>query len=82
MQAMCAGCIEDEGLKAYGSVARTIELSLGDADVERIAQSQTEPGRAGAMLAYREDPSFFAVDHQTVQRALKGQWSNPNGCAG
>src|SRR5690348_6769813 len=60
---------------------RAIELSLGDADVERlrsIAQSRTEPAsrveRAPIVLAYREDPSFFAVGralglhHQTVQR--------------
>jgi hypothetical protein len=47
---------------------RAIELSLGDADVERlrsIAQSRTEPAsrveRARILLAYREDPSFFAV---------------------
>ena len=58
---------------------RAIELSLGDADVERlrsIAQSRTEPAsrveRARILLAYREDPSFFAVGqalglhHQTV----------------
>ena len=47
---------------------RAIELSLGDADVERlrsIAQSRTEPAsrveRARILLAYQEDPSFFAV---------------------
>ena len=45
---------------------RAIELSLGDADVERlrsIAQSRTEPAsrveRGRILLAYREDPSFL-----------------------
>ena len=61
-----------------------MELSLEDADVERlssIAQSRTEPAsrveRARILLAYREDPSFFAVSrvfgmhHQTVQRCVE-----------
>ena len=63
---------------------RAMELSLGDADVERlssIAQSRTEPAsrvkRARILLAYRKDPSFFAVarafgtHHQTVQRCVE-----------
>ena len=63
---------------------RAIELSLGDADTARlrsIAQSRTEPAsrveRARILLAYREDPSFFAVGralglhHQTVQRCVE-----------
>ena len=63
---------------------RAIELSLGDADVERlrsIAQSRTEPAsrveRARIILAYREEPSFYAVSralglhHQTVQRCVE-----------
>ena len=63
---------------------RAIELSLEDADVERlrsIAQSRTEPvsrvERARILLSYREDPSFFAVGqalglhHQTVQRCVE-----------
>src|SRR5271165_4628506 len=63
---------------------RAIELSLGDAEVEKlrsIAQSRTEPAsrveRARILLAYREDPSFFAVGralglhHQTVQRCVE-----------
>ena len=63
---------------------RAIELSLGDAEVERlksIAQSRTEPAsrveRARILLAYREDPSFYAVGqalglhHQTVQRCVE-----------
>ena len=47
---------------------RAIELSLTDADTAKlrsIAQSRTEPAsrveRARILLAYREDPSFFAV---------------------
>ena len=47
---------------------RAIELSLEDADsakLRSIAQSRTEPAsrveRARILLAYREDPSFFAA---------------------
>ena len=67
-----------------GAWRRAIELSLEDADVERlrsIAQSRTEPAsrveRAWILLSYREDPSFFAVGqalglhHQTVQRCVE-----------
>src|SRR5258708_38536741 len=63
---------------------RAIELSLGDAEVEKlrsIAQSRTEPAsrveRARILLGYREDPSVFAVaqslglHHQTVQRCVE-----------
>src|SRR5580704_8154596 len=63
---------------------RAIELSLGDEDTAKlnsIAQSRTEPAsrveRARILLAYREDPSFFAVGralglhHQTVQRGVE-----------
>src|ERR1700674_4104100 len=63
---------------------RAIELSLGEADTAKlrsIAQSRTEPAsrveRARILLAYREDPSFFAVSralrlhHQTVQRCVE-----------
>jgi hypothetical protein len=63
---------------------RVIELSLGDADLAKlksIAQSRTEPAsrveQARILLAYREDPSFFAVGrvlglhHQTVQRCVE-----------
>jgi transposase len=59
-------------------------LSLGDEDTAKlgsIAQSRTEPAsrveRARILLAYREDPSFFAVSralglhHQTVQRCVE-----------
>lgn len=63
---------------------RAIELSIGDTDLARlasIARSRTEPAsrveRARMLLAYREDPSFFAVGralrvhHQTVQRCVE-----------
>jgi transposase len=63
---------------------RVIELSLGEentAKLKSIAQSRTEPAsrveRARILLAYREDPSFFAVGralglhHQTVQRCVE-----------
>jgi transposase len=63
---------------------RAIELALGEEDTARlrsIAQSRTEPAsrveRARILLAYREDPSFFAVSrafelhHQTVQRCVE-----------
>ena len=59
-------------------------MSLGDedtAELKSIAQSRTEPAsrveRARILLAYREDPSFFAVGralglhHQTVQRCVE-----------
>ena len=63
---------------------RAIELSLGEADLEKLrltAQSRTEPAsrveRARILLAYRQDSSFFAVGqalglhHQTVQRCVE-----------
>jgi len=63
---------------------RAIELSLADADWERlkaIAQSRTEPAsrveRARILLGYWKDPSFYAVSqalglhHQTVQRCVE-----------
>ena len=71
----------DKGLNTMAAWRRAIELSLGDEDsakLRSIAQSRTEPAsrveRARILLAYREDPSFFAVGrrlglhHQTVQR--------------
>jgi transposase len=59
---------------------RAIKLSL-TAKLRSMAQSRTEPAsrveRAHILLAYREDPSFFAVGqalglhHQTVQRCVE-----------
>src|SRR5471030_512486 len=72
------------GERIMAAWRRAIELSLGDADTAKlrsIAQSRTEPAsrveRARILLAYREDPSFFAVSralglhHQTVQRCVE-----------
>jgi transposase len=63
---------------------RVLELAIGEEDLRRlqvIARSRTEPAsqveRARMLLAYREDPSFFAVGqalgvhHQTVQRCVE-----------
>jgi transposase len=63
---------------------RVIELSIGEDDLAKlvsITRSRTEPAsrveRARMLLAYREDPSFFAVGHslgvhhQTVQRCVE-----------
>ena len=63
---------------------RAIELAIGEEDLaalRAIARSRTEPARrverARMVLAYREDPSFFAVGralgvhHQTVQRCVE-----------
>jgi transposase len=61
-----------------------IELSVGDEDLAKliaIERSRSEPAsrveRARMLLAYRKDPSFFAVGralgvhHQTVQRCVE-----------
>ena len=63
---------------------RVIELAIGEeelAALQAITRSRTEPTsrveRARMLLAYREDPSFFAVGrtmgvhHQTVQRCVE-----------
>jgi transposase len=63
---------------------QAIELSIGTEDLARlvsIARSRTELAsrveRAQILLAYRKDPSFFAVGralgvhHQTVQRCVE-----------
>jgi transposase len=63
---------------------RALELTIGDEDLLRlttVARSRTEPAsrveRARMLLAYRDDPSFFAVGrafgvhHQTVQRCVE-----------
>src|SRR6202162_2427107 len=61
-----------------------MELAISEEDLEglrAIARSRTEPAsqveRAQMLLAYRDDPSFFAVGqalgvhHQTVQRCVE-----------
>ena len=63
---------------------QAIELAICEEDLASlgaIVRSRTEPAsrveRARMLLAYREDPSFFAVGqtlgvhHQTVQRCVK-----------
>ena len=63
---------------------QVLELAIGEEDLRRlreITRSRTEPAshvdRARMLLAYREDPSFFAVSralgvhHQTVQRCVE-----------
>ncbi len=63
---------------------QVFELAIEDEDLARlmsIARSRTEPAiqveRARMLLAYRDDPSFFAVarafgtHHQTVQRCVE-----------
>src|SRR6266849_6637672 len=63
---------------------QAIELAIGEEELVAlgaIARSRTEPAsrveRARMLLAYREDPSFFAVGqtlgvhHQTVQRCVE-----------
>jgi len=63
---------------------RVIEITIGADDMARletIARSRTEPAcrveRARILLAYRDDPSTYAVGdaigvtHQTVQRCLR-----------
>jgi transposase len=67
-----------------GAWRRVIDLSIDEADLAKltsIARSRTEPAsrveRARMLLAYRENPSFFAVGqalgvhHQTVQRCVE-----------
>jgi hypothetical protein len=66
---------------------QAIELALSEKDVTALAaisRSRTEPAsrveRARILLAYRENPSFFAVGqamgmhHQTVQAASSEHW--------
>jgi len=66
---------------------RVIALSIGEDDLAKlvsVTRSRTEPAsrvaRARMLLAYRDDPSFFAVGralgvhHQTVQRCVERAW--------
>ena len=63
---------------------RAVELAIGEEDLAKLVsmtRSRTAPAsrveRARMLLAYREDPSFFAVGralgvhHQTVQRCVE-----------
>jgi transposase len=75
---------QKSGVEFMAAWRRAIELSLGDEDTVKlrsIAQARTEPAnrveRARILLAYRSNPSFFAVGrelglhHQTVQRCVE-----------
>ena len=63
---------------------QAVELAMTDGEIEAltaVSRSRTEPAsrvaRAAMLLAYRENPSFFAVGqrlgahHQTVQRCVE-----------
>jgi hypothetical protein len=63
---------------------QAVELAMTDKEIEAltaVSRSRTEPAsrvsRAAMLLAYRENPSFFAVGqrlgahHQTVQRCVE-----------
>src|SRR5260370_1184937 len=71
-------------MKIMAGWERAIELAIGEEDLtalRAIARSRTESAsrveRARMLLAYRDDPSFFAVGHalgvhhQTVQRCVE-----------
>src|SRR5215475_1536042 len=73
-----------QGEAVMAAPRRVIELKMSGADLAQlraIARSRTEPAarveRARALLAYRNDPSFFAVGralglhHQTVRRCIE-----------
>jgi transposase len=70
--------------EVVAGLRKAIELAMSEEDLaalRAIARSRTEPAsrveRARMLLAYREDPSFFAVGralgvhHQTVQRCVE-----------
>ena len=70
---------------------QAVELAMTDEEIETltaVSRSRTEPAsrveRARMLLAYRENPSFFAVGQQawasssdgpTLRRAGGGLWS-------
>src|ERR1700760_346274 len=71
-------------ISPMGGWRQAVELAFSDEDVANlttISRSRTEPAsrvqRAQMLLAYRENPSFFAigqrvgVHHQTVQRCIE-----------
>src|SRR5258708_9424926 len=71
-------------MKVMAGWGKAIELAMGEEDLtalRAIARSRTESAsrveRARMLLAYRDDPSFFAVGHalgvhhQTVQRCVE-----------
>jgi transposase len=79
-----AALVRKRGFLVMAGLRRAIELAIGEEDLaalRAIARSRTEPARrverARMVLAYREDPSFFAVGralgvhHQTVERCVE-----------
>ena len=67
---------------------RAIELSLTEEDTAKlrsIAQSRTEPAsrveRARILLAYREDPSFFAVSPEEGGGRVEDQVERSGGAS-
>ena len=68
-------------MAAWRRAIEIVARRCGYKKLRSIAQSRTEPAsrveRARILLAYREDPSFFAVGqalglhHQTVQRCVE-----------
>jgi hypothetical protein len=74
----------EEGETIMAAPRRVIEVAIGEDDLARLestARSRSEPAcrveRARILLAYRADPSAYAVGeaigvtHQTVQRCLR-----------
>lgn len=75
--------LDEMRMATIGRWRQAVELALSDEDIAKltsISRSLTERGsrvdRARVLLAYRENPSFFAVGralgvhHQTVQRCV------------
>ncbi len=60
--------LDSAGIKVMAGWRQAIELAMSDyevAELEAICRSRSEPAsrveRARILLAYRKDPSFFAV---------------------
>ena len=83
--ARCSLVVMIRGMRSRIMTARrrVVQLAMTDEDLSRLmatARSRSEPAsrveRARMLLAYRDDPSFFAVGqalgvhHQTVQRCI------------
>src|SRR5438067_5177265 len=76
--------LAERGLVIMATWRQAVELAMSEAEIEALtalSRSRTEPAsrvsRATMLLAYRENPSFFAVGrrlgvhHQTVQRCVE-----------
>src|SRR5437763_11462122 len=76
--------LAERGLVIMATWRQAVELAATEAEIETLtalSRSRTEPAsrvsRATMLLAYRENPSFFAVGrrlgvhHQTVQRCVE-----------